>query len=147
MTLCLVTANSQILLGFKKRGFGAGRWNGFGGKVNANESIMQAAGRELTEECGITGQSFLQKAVLRFRFENNQDEIEAHLFEVTEFTGEPVETEEMRPQWFYKNEIPYDKMWPDDRFWIPYFLDGKKFEGEFFFKDSNHLVDYTIKEV
>jgi 8-oxo-dGTP diphosphatase/2-hydroxy-dATP diphosphatase len=34
-----------ILLGRKKRGFGIGKWNGFGGKVEANESVIDAAKR------------------------------------------------------------------------------------------------------
>ncbi len=41
----MVTNESNILLGLKKRGFGSGKWNGFGGKVEANESIEEAAKR------------------------------------------------------------------------------------------------------
>ena len=37
----------------KKRGFGMGKWNGFGGKVELNETIYNAAERELKEECNI----------------------------------------------------------------------------------------------
>jgi 8-oxo-dGTP diphosphatase/2-hydroxy-dATP diphosphatase len=147
LTLCLVLANSQILLGMKKRGFGANRWNGFGGKVEKNESIMEAASRELYEECEINAESLVQKGLMRFHFENDPVELEIHLFEVEKFSGDPKETDEMRPQWFYYNEIPYDKMWADDRLWMPLFLDGKKFEGEFFFKDQNTLIDYKIKEI
>ncbi|MBX4205272.1 MAG: 8-oxo-dGTP diphosphatase [Candidatus Doudnabacteria bacterium] len=147
MTLCLVRANSQILLGFKKRGFGAGRWNGFGGKLKPGEDLLTACRRELLEESGLTAIECEKKAIMHFRFMDDTDEIEVHLFEVKEFTGEPVETEEMRPQWFYKNEIPFDKMWPDDRFWFPYFLEGKNFEGQFFFRDQNKLVDCKITEV
>jgi 8-oxo-dGTP diphosphatase/2-hydroxy-dATP diphosphatase len=147
MTLCIVCANSQYLLGMKKRGFGVGRWNGFGGKVQGKESILEAAQRELMEECGITAKQFEQRAVMHFRFLGKEDEIEVHLFDVRDFEGEPRETEEMRPQWFYQNEVPFDKMWPDDRFWFPFFFDGKNFEAEFFFKDENHLVDYKITEV
>jgi len=44
-TLVMVTNESNILLGLKKRGFGSGKWNGFGGKVEANESIEEAAKR------------------------------------------------------------------------------------------------------
>lgn len=33
LTLLLIQQANKILLGMKKRGFGAGRWNGFGGKV------------------------------------------------------------------------------------------------------------------
>lgn len=37
--------NKQILLGMKKRGFGAGKWNGFGGKLEENESNEVGAKR------------------------------------------------------------------------------------------------------
>ena len=30
-----------------------GKWNGFGGKVEAGEDILEAAIREVKEECGI----------------------------------------------------------------------------------------------
>lgn len=145
-TLCLVHNNSQILLGYKKRGFGAGWWNGFGGKVLKNEAIETAAKRELLEECGLTAQNLIFRAVLHFHFENDPEELEVHLFEVNDYDGEPIETDEMKPQWFYQNEIPFDKMWPDDRFWFPYFLDGKNFTGHFLFLDQNHMVDYKIIE-
>lgn len=44
-TLAFIRDGNNILLGMKKRGFGAGRWNGFGGKVDADETILQAAKR------------------------------------------------------------------------------------------------------
>jgi len=44
-TLAFIRNGNNILLGMKKRGFGAGRWNGFGGKVDADETILQAAKR------------------------------------------------------------------------------------------------------
>jgi hypothetical protein len=47
------SAYSSVLLGLKKRGFGAGKWNGFGGKVEQGESIRTAAIREMKEEAGI----------------------------------------------------------------------------------------------
>ena len=44
-TLVLVVNKSQVLLGFKKRGLGVGKWNGFGGKVEIGETSIQAAVR------------------------------------------------------------------------------------------------------
>ena len=52
VTLVFVHDNQKVLLGYKKRGFGAGRWNGFGGKVETGETLEQAARRELKEESG-----------------------------------------------------------------------------------------------
>ena len=43
LTLVLVCNETQVLLGMKKRGFGEGRWNGFGGKVESGETITEAA--------------------------------------------------------------------------------------------------------
>ncbi len=37
-----------MLLGEKKRGFGEGYFNGFGGKVEAGETVQQAAIREVS---------------------------------------------------------------------------------------------------
>ena len=44
-TLVLVIEGNKILLGLKKRGFGVGWWNGFGGKINNEETIEEAAKR------------------------------------------------------------------------------------------------------
>ena len=44
-TLVSVLKDDEILLGLKKRGFGVGWWNGFGGKINNGETIEEAAKR------------------------------------------------------------------------------------------------------
>ena len=55
LTLVLLRemGRGEILLGMKKRGFGQGKWNGFGGKVKEGESIRECARRETLEECGL----------------------------------------------------------------------------------------------
>ena len=52
-TLCIPIKQGKILLGVKKRGFGIGKLNGFGGKPQENEHIDDAAIRELEEEIGL----------------------------------------------------------------------------------------------
>ena len=54
LTLVLLREGTKVLLGMKKRGFGVGKWNGFGGKVEAGETVVEAAAREVNEECGLT---------------------------------------------------------------------------------------------
>ena len=45
LTLVMVVQPGKVLLGMKKRGFGEGKWNGFGGKVQSGETIEEAARR------------------------------------------------------------------------------------------------------
>lgn len=45
LTLAFVRESTRILLGLKKRGFGQGLWNGFGGKVQPGETIEAGAVR------------------------------------------------------------------------------------------------------
>ncbi|MDP2837864.1 MAG: 8-oxo-dGTP diphosphatase [Candidatus Moranbacteria bacterium] len=132
LTLCLAVQDGRILLGMKKRGFGTGRWNGFGGKVEERETIEEAAKRETKEECGIVITDMEKVGIHEFEFASKRGEIlEVHVFRIKNFSGEPEETEEMRPQWFTTDAIPYDEMWPDDIHWIPVFLAGKKFRTKF----------------
>ena len=98
MTLILVRKENKLLLGYKKRGFGSDKWNGFGGKVEKNETIVQGAMRELREECGLTGLNPKFLAILEFYLGDKHFLI--HLFTVFDFEGEIIESEEMKPEWF-----------------------------------------------
>jgi 8-oxo-dGTP diphosphatase/2-hydroxy-dATP diphosphatase len=140
MTLCLVYEHPRILLGMKKRGFGEGRWNGFGGKVHENESIENAARRELFEEAGIHAGELQQVGRLDFIFAGKPDVLEVNFFRVMTWTGEPQESEEMRPQWFAMDEIPFANMWPDDVHWMPLFFLGKKFLGTVTYDASGESI-------
>ncbi len=133
LTLCMVCGDGEILLGLKKRGFGEGRWNGFGGKVEEGETIEAAAIRELREEAGIESKAHKKVGVLNFSFENDPKILEVHIFKVTDFEGSPVESEEMKPQWFKFDEIPFSQMWSDDEQWVPLLLSDKLFKGNFLF--------------
>lgn len=146
LTLCFVQDGSRVLLGMKKRGFGSERWNGFGGKVEPGESIEEAAHRELREEAGIDVSQMEKAGLLEFTFEGDPVLLEVHVFRAGGMIGEPVESDEMRPQWFAESEIPYDAMWLDDKYWLPVFLKGKKFHGVFHFENEKKLLEYAVAE-
>jgi len=147
MTLVVIHQHPRVLLGMKKRGFGAGKWNGFGGKVLEGETIHQAAQRELAEECGLTATDLDERGTLDFRFTDKPGEVlEVHFFRTTAFTGQPVESEEMEPRWFHLDEIPFDRMWTDDPLWMPLFFAGKKFTGSFLF-DGDRIIEHTLQTV
>ncbi len=146
LTLCVIHEHPRVLLGMKKRGFGAGRWNGFGGKLTPGESIEDAARREVREEAGINVVSLEKRGIIEFEFEGNPEILEVHIFHSDVFEGIPNESEEMRPEWFHKDEIPFDEMWPDDIYWFPLFLEGKKFSGRFLFGKDDRILHKTLSE-
>ncbi|HTL39354.1 MAG TPA: 8-oxo-dGTP diphosphatase [Methylomirabilota bacterium] len=150
-TLCLLLKEDQILLAMKKRGFGMGKWNGTGGKVEIGETIEQAAVRETEEEISvkIDPRDLDHKADWDFYFPHKPEwDLTVRLFLCYKWQGEPIETEEMRPQWFKFSEIPYDQMWDDDKHWLPKVLTGKKFKGQFYFGPDNATVEkFEIIEI
>ncbi|MBI3420970.1 MAG: 8-oxo-dGTP diphosphatase [Candidatus Sungbacteria bacterium] len=147
LTLCLITQEGKILLGMKKRGFGVGRWNGFGGKVLPGETIEAAVVRECQEEAGISPLGMSFRAKLLFHFEGSAEDLEVHVFLAEAFEGEVRESQEMRPAWFACDAIPYGAMWPDDSYWLPQVLAGKKLVGTFWFKDTKTLLRHRLREV
>ena len=146
LTLCVVHTAGQILLGMKKKGFGAGRWNGFGGKVEAGETIEAAAKRETFEEVGLVAEQLDPFGVLEFSFQQNNETLEVHVFRVLAYRGQPQESDEMAPRWFALNEIPFDKMWADDWYGLPLLLAGKKFRGSFLFSSDDELIETSLIE-
>ena len=147
LTLCIIHQYPKILLGMKKRGYGEGKWNGFGGKVEKGETIEQGAIREMKEESGIKISKMNKLGILEFIYQDGSGDMEVHIFYAKEFKGILVESEEMKPKWFNINEIPYDQMWADDKYWLPLFLKKKKFEGKFLFNEFNEIIDYSLLEV
>ena len=150
LTLVFVFRDGQVLLGLKKRGFGEGLWNGFGGKVNEGETILEGAIRELNEESGLTGKNLEKVALLYFDFEKDlgkYKELEIHVFKTSTFEGEIVESDEMLPKWYNLSEVPYQDMWSDDIYWYPIMFAGKLFKAQFKFSDEKTLLSHVITEV
>lgn len=148
VTLLFLLTDSEILLAMKKRGFGSGLYNGVGGKLDPGETVEQAAVRECQEEIGVTPHNIQKVAELNFVFaEPEQPDMFVTTFVTREWTGEPVETEEMAPKWFSRSDIPYSTMWEDDPYWLPQVLEGKNIRGEFHFSSDDKLVRHQVKLV
>ncbi len=136
----------------KKRGFGVGKWNGVGGKVVIPETPEQAIIRETDEEIGVSiSSSDLQKmAVLSFYFvdEHTDWNQQCHVYVLKIWNGEPVESEEMKPQWYAFADVPYDNMWIDDALWLPLVIAGKTIEADFYFSEAGKVLErYEIREI
>ena len=131
-TLCFVVHDGKILLILKKRGLGAGKVNGPGGRIEQGETAEAAAIRETREELDVTPANLSQRGELSFQFADGYS-LHCAVFMASEFSGVAVETDEAVPLWTAVSEIPYDSMWEDDRHWLPGMLEGKCFRGRFLF--------------
>jgi 8-oxo-dGTP pyrophosphatase MutT (NUDIX family) len=146
-TLCLLVRgnpSTQVLLGCKRIGFGAGKWGGFGGKVEEGETIAGAAVRELEEETGVRVREenlqYTGHLTFLFPYKPAWEQV-VHVFLVTTWDGEPAESDEMTPAWFALDDIPYEQMWQDGLYWLPPVLAGERVRARFTFQADNETVD------
>lgn len=145
-TLCFPVIGdpiSSVLLGFKKRGFGAGKYTGFGGKIELDETPAEAAARELQEEAclSVDANVLTPAGILSFFFPHRPSwSQQVHLFLMRSWTGNPAESDEMRPAWFGVDAIPYEQMWEDARHWLPCLLAGQAIQAKFTFAADNQSV-------
>jgi 8-oxo-dGTP diphosphatase len=139
-TLLFVRRGDEVLLIRKKRGLGAGKINGPGGRIDPGETAAECAVREVREELGILARDPIQRGELHFQF---VDGLALHcaVFTATRFEGEPVETAEAIPRWTKTDAVPYDEMWADDRCWFPGLLEGREFRAWFDFDGDSMLSE------
>ena len=142
-TLLFVRRGDEVLLIRKKRGLGAGKINGPGGRIDPGESAAECAVREVREELGITALDPIQRGELHFQFVDGLA-LFCAVFTATQFEGVPTETDEAVPRWTHVDTIPYDEMWADDRCWLPGLLAGKRFRAWFDF-DGEVMLSQRIE--
>ena len=142
-TEVLVVRDGQILLIRKKRGLGAGKINGPGGRLEPDESVEACGVREVQEELCVTPTGVVWMADHRVQF---VDGLTIHLdvFRADDIRGVPTETAEAEPHWFALDQIPYHEMWADTRLWIPWLLADRRCSGRFVF-DGDTLLDHALR--
>lgn len=108
---------------------GENLYNGYGGKVEQNETIKEAAIRELEEESQVVAkqEDLIEVGIVDFYFPEKPDwNQRVHWYILNKFQNKPVETKEMeKPDWFDINNLPYDQMWPADKQLLPKMLENK----------------------
>ncbi len=137
-TLVFVIEGGRILLIEKKRGLGAGKINGPGGKIEPGESDLECAIREVQEELMVTPHAPRKLGELRFVMSDCPD-ILCHVYRSDGCTGTATETDEAVPRWTALEDIPYQLMWEDDRHWLPLLIEEKPFLGRFVFEGERML--------
>lgn len=147
-TLAFLFSKEDINLAMKKRGFGEGKWNGLGGKIEKKEESIDCIAREVKDESTLIIPKHLFKHLgfIDFYFDDKPEfNQRVDIYRVDDFPGEPKETEEMtKLQPFKIEEIPYKEMWVGDDKWLPYVINNKFLLGEMhFINGGKELVSWV----
>jgi len=145
-SLCFIFQGDRVLLIRKKRGVGAGKINGPGGKVEPGETMADSAVRETREEIGVTPLDLELRGELFFDFVGSH-QVHCGVFLARSLSGEPVETAEAVPFWHPIDAMPYDEMWEDDRAWFPLLLAGKFFRGGAMVDPGDKVRGVYVEEI
>ena len=149
LTLVFLVRSDEVLLAMKKRGFGAGRWNGLGGKVAENELIEAAMKREAYEEAAVKPEQYQMAARITFDEQGpaGRDTMHVSVYICTKWEDKPTETEEMAPKWFKNDRLPLNEMWDDDKYWLRRVLAGEKLICHFQMDDNDKVASQEITPV
>ncbi|MCH3907283.1 MAG: NUDIX domain-containing protein [Sphaerochaeta sp.] len=142
---CVITYlfdQDNVLMIEKKQGLGTGLINAPGGHIEEAETAVEAAIRETKEETGLEIGDLSLRGELRFQFKDGMAE-RAYVFFANSYQGTLKECDETRPFWIKKEAFPFDRMWEDDRLWLPAALEGKHFLGSFIF-DGQTMLDHRL---
>jgi len=141
-TLVFVFRDNEILLINKKTGLGKGKVNAPGGKVEPGETPEAAAVRECHEELDIWVSNLEYCGEHRFQFVDGYS-IHVWVYRTRDFEGIPTESREASPLWTRMDQIPFEKMWEDDKYWLPMVIRGERFQARWIF-DGDRMADHEI---
>ena len=133
----------EVLLGLKRTGFGAGRVVALGGKIDGAETALDAAVREVAEESGITlAPDALERAGrISWSFPAApRTNMVAFLFRADAGAATAVPSEEIEPQWYGVDAIPWGGMWQDAPAWLPAVLQDRVIDARIVMAEDNEGV-------
>ncbi|MFK0008634.1 8-oxo-dGTP diphosphatase [Paenarthrobacter sp. NPDC090520] len=133
VTLCFLLRDDAegqyVLLGTKKTGFGSGKVVGVGGHVEAGETAIEAACREVMEEIHVVvdAADLVPAGTVDFIFPARPEwNMATTVFLTRHWEGEPSESDEIAPGWYPVEQLPVERMWADAEHWLPAMISGRR---------------------
>ncbi|MBN1617721.1 NUDIX domain-containing protein [Candidatus Dojkabacteria bacterium] len=151
----LMTDDGHVFLGLRKKvslGLGLNLIAGIGGKVGdeeefENETNEEALSREINEEIGVKILHFKKVAEVTFLFpENPQWNQFTTAYIIDKWEGTPQEKEKIQPVCYPIRKLPVEKMWEDNKYWLPDLLAGKILKAKFLYNNDGKTLDEYYKQ-
>lgn len=148
-SLIFPITDTHVALGLKKQKIGAGLLNGVGGGIEPGEDALACAVREAQEEWGVVFDpgTLTKAAVVDFHNRKSDGELftcRIHVFLGGAWEGEARESDEMgAPEWFPKNNVPFERMMLADRDWFPHVLEGAHIYAQAWYGPKQQTLEKT----
>ena len=122
---CFLVQNDKVLLQERPSSKVWGKLlNGPGGKVEQGETAAEALLREVYEETGLALKTYQARGRVCLDIPSPTPLLlSVDIFLATEYSGDP-EDREGRLAWHHRAELPFQRMWADQKYWLPAVLDG-----------------------
>ncbi len=131
----------------KANDFHEGKWNGLGGKLEAGESFTHAAVREFLEESGVVTQTDEWHWLGQLHFPNFKPSrsedwwVNVFFVQLSEEQAALVKSEKSNSEgtlhWIPVDQILSLNLWDGDRYFLPYVLERKPFQGTFIYENGS----------
>ena len=151
--VCFPVKDDDVLLMHRVKtsdGLGQDLVSGIGGKVGdqeafKNETHDEALLREVKEEIGITPTMYRKVGRVRFIWATKPTwNMDVTIYIVDWWSGDPVESEVAKPIWHKVSELPKEKMWEDNLYWVPKILAGEIVDAVFLYGEDKKLAEHTF---
>jgi 8-oxo-dGTP diphosphatase len=144
-----VLTGDQVLLGERKRvsdGLGQSIIAGIGGRLDPGEDQVQALRREIKEEVclEITAWEKVGQVVCLSPHAPKWN-LAIGIYTISEYEGDPQETDEIKPFWFPALALPEERMWPDNLIIIPRILAGQRVVGNFLYGPDGQIAEHELR--
>jgi 8-oxo-dGTP diphosphatase len=127
-----------------------GKYNGLGGKIEANEDIVDGMRREIREEAGIECEELRLRGTISWPgFGKHGEDWFGFLFVVTRHTGSPFQSNpEGTLEWIDIERILDLPLWEGDRHFLPLVFDAdtRPFHGVMPYRDGR-LVSWSFSRI
>lgn len=146
--------DTHVWLGERKSsslGLGLGLLAGVGGKVGdeeafTHETAAEAMIRETREEIAVHITGMKEVGRVRFIFPHKPKwTMDTGVYLIDAWDGTPQETSSTIPHIYPKGAVPYDRMWADNKLWLPYVLVHKKVYATILYESADKVADIDLR--
>lgn len=147
----LIDSEGHVTLGLRKTELGNGFLSGIGGKIGdsedtVNETADEALVRELQEELGIVPIKFQPYGLVRFLYPHKPTKnMQTIPYLITSWEGEPRESDSIIPMRFNLKKVPFDRMWKDNKIWLPRVLEKETIFCDILYNSDNQVQKYSFR--